>query len=185
MLIRVSMIARLVGLFGIWLVTSGTVAFCSFQSGPGAGLNPGGPGGPDSFRTTLVLRDVNNVVTDNFVFGEPIRFDVTIENLTNREISVQFRDAQTYDFLVADNGTLQIRWQWADDRVFAQVATEVVFAPNTSKTYTALWSGVLADGRHLPPGNYQARGVMLFTGYETNPLAPSEFGSPLEPFRVR
>jgi hypothetical protein len=44
---------------------------------------------------------------------------------------------------------------------------------------------VLADGTHLPPGNYQARGVMVFAGYQNNPLAPSEFGSPLEPFRVR
>jgi len=185
MLIRVSMIARLALLFGIWLVTSGTVAFCSFQSGPGAGLGPGGPGGPDTFNTTLVLRDVNNVVTDDFVFGEPIRFDVTIENLTNREMRVQFRDAQTYDFLVADSGSQQILWQWADGRSFMQVDTEVVFAPYASKTYTTIWNGVLSDGTHLRPGNYQARGVMLFAGYENNPLAPSEFGSPLEPLRVR
>jgi len=188
MFIRVSMIARLALLAGIWLVTSGTVAFCSFQSGPGAGLGPavpGGPGGPDSFSTRLVLRDVNNVVTDNFVFGEPIRFDVTIENLTNREIRVQFPDAQTYDFLVADNSSLQIRWQWADGRSFAQVATEIVFAPYTSKIYTFVWNGVLADGTHLRPGGYQARGVMIFAGYQNNPLAPSEFGSPLMPLRVR
>jgi len=185
------MIARLAALFGIWLVTSGTVAFCSFQSGPGAGLGPGVPGGPggpggvDTFRGTLVLRDVNSVVTDDFVFGEPIRFDFTIENLTNREMRVQFADAQTHDFLVADNGTLRIRWQWADGRAFAQVETELVFAPYASKTFTFPWNGVLADGTHLPPGNYQARGLMVFAGYEDNPLAPSEFGSPLVPFRVR
>jgi len=185
MTIRVSMIARLALLSGIWLVTSGTVAFCSFQSGPGAGLNPGGPGGPDTFNGTLVLRDVNNVETGEFVFGEPIRFTFTIENLTNREMSVQFRDSQTYDFLVADNGSQRIRWQWSDGQSFSPVATEVVFAPDASKTFTVLWNGVLADGTQLPRGNYQARGLMVYAGYENNPLAPSEFGSPLEPFRVR
>jgi hypothetical protein len=183
MFIRVAMMARLALLAGIWLVTSGTVAFCSFQSNPT--LLPGGSGGPDTFRSTLVLRDVSSVVTDNFVFGEPIRFDVTIENLSNQEMTVSFPTSQTYDFLVADNLTLQIRWQWADGQAFSPANTQVVFAPYGSKTYTVIWGGTLADGTHLPPGNYQARGLMVYDGYRANPLAPSQYGSPLMPFKVR
>jgi hypothetical protein len=187
MFIRFSMMARLAAFVGIWLVTTGTVAFCSFQSGPGAGLGPGVPVTPgrDTFRATLLLRDVSGVVTDDFVFGEQIRFDLTIENRTDREMRVQFPDAQTHDFLVVDNGTQRIRWQWSDGQAFAQVATELVFAPNESKTFTVLWNGVLSDGTQLPPGNFQARGLMVYDGYETNPLAPSDFSSPLVPFRVR
>jgi hypothetical protein len=47
------------------------------------------------------------------------------------------------------------------------------------------WSGELGDGTNLPPGEYQARGLMVFDGYEANPLAPSEFAAPLQPFSVR
>ena len=38
---------------------------------------------------------------------------------------------------------------------------------------------------NLPPGDYQARGLMVFDGYETNPLAPSELAAPLVSFTVR
>lgn len=188
MFIRDSMMARLAMTVGIWLATAGTVTFCSFQSGPGAGLgpgDPGGPGGPDTFRSTLVLRDLSGTETASFVFGESIRFVFTIENRTAREVRVVFPDAQTYDFFVFDNGTSRVRWQWSDGRAFAQVGTEIIFAPDSSQTFTAIWSGTLADGTHLPPGNYQARGLMVYPGYETNPLVPHEYASPLTPFSVR
>ena len=43
----------------------------------------------------------------------------------------------------------------------------------------------LSDGSNLPAGNYEARGLMVFDGYEANPLAPSDFAAPLQPFSVR
>ena len=60
-----------------------------------------------------------------------------------------------------------------------------MFEPDATKSFTLIWDGTLADGTHLPPGNYQARGLMVFDGYETNPLAPSELAAPLVPFTVR
>jgi len=89
--------ARLALLVGICLVTSGNVAFCSFQSGPEAILGPGPPGGNGEFRSTLVLRSVSGVETSSFVFGEPIRFDFAVENLTARQLRISFPDAQTTD----------------------------------------------------------------------------------------
>jgi hypothetical protein len=34
-------------------------------------------------------------------------------------------------------------------------------------------------------GDYQARGALVFPGFEANPLAPSGMASPLEAFNVR
>ena len=46
----------------------------------------------------------------SFVFGEPIRFDFAVENLTARELRVQFPDAQTTTISSLNNGTTRIRW---------------------------------------------------------------------------
>ena len=184
MFTRGSMMARLALLGGICLVTSGNVAFCSFQSGPDALLEPG-TGGTGEFRSTLVLRNVSGVETSSFVFGEPIRFDFAVENLTGRQLRISFPDAQMTDYLVVNQGTTQIRWMWSEDQSFAQVRTELVFEPFATQSFSVTWNGSLSDGTNLPPGSYEARGLMLFDGYEANPLAPSQLAAPLQPFVVR
>ena len=177
--------ARLALLVGICLVTSGNVAFCIFQSGPDAILPPGPPGGNGEFRSTLVLRNVSGVETSSFVFGEPIRFDFAVENLTGRQLRISFPDAQMTDYLVVNQGTTQIRWMWSEDQSFAQVRTELVFEPFATQSFSVTWNGSLSDGTNLPPGSYEARGLLLFDGYEANPLAPSQLAAPLQPFVVR
>ena len=176
--------ARLALLGGICLVTSGNVAFCSFQSGPDALLGPG-TGGTGEFRSTLVLRNVSGVETSSFVFGEPIRFDFAVENLTGRQLRISFPDAQMTDYLVVNQGTTQIRWMWSEDQSFAQVRTELVFEAFATQSFSVTWNGSLSDGTNLPPGSYEARGLLLFDGYEANPLAPSQLAAPLQPFVVR
>jgi hypothetical protein len=199
MFTRDSMIARLALLVGIGLCTLGNYASCSFNSGPNVGapgygtsssstgsggMASGGPAG-NNFQSTLVLRNVSGVETGSFVFGEPIRFDFTVENLSARQMRVSFPDAQTTDYLVVNDGTTQVRWMWSEGQAFAQVSTELVFEPYASKSFSLTWSGTLRDGTNLPVGSYQARGLMVYDGYKTNPLAPSEFASPLQPFTVR
>ncbi len=190
MFIRDSMMARLALLIGIGLVTAGNYASCAFKSGPNGGVYPEVPDVPGApaagtFDSTLTLRDVSGVETASFVFGEPIRFDFKIDNLTNTRQTVRFPDAQTHDFLVVNHGTVQLVWQWSEGLTFAQVPTDLVFEPNASKTFTLIWPGTLADGTNLRVGTYQARGVLVFPGFEDNPLAPSQLGSPLVAFTVR
>lgn len=186
MFIRDSMMARLALLVGIALVTSG-YASCSFSSGPNGGVYPPNPGPPaaGTFVSTLTLRNVSGVETRSFVFGESIRFDFEIVNTTNSQQRVQFPDAQTHDFLVANQGGTQLVWLWSDNQAFAQVATELVFEPYASKTFTLIWPGTLADGTQLLVGNYQARGALAYPGFESSPLAPNDMASPLEAFTVR
>jgi hypothetical protein len=183
-MIRVGMMARLALLFGVWLVASGSSSSCSFNSGSSS--SGGQPPDPDgSFTSTLTLRDTAGVETSSFVFGEPIRFDFEIANRTSRQQRLQFPDAQTHDFLVVNDRTVQVRWKWSDGQAFAQVNTELVFEPYATKTFTLYWPGTLADGIQLPPGSYQARGTLIFDGFDANPLAPSDLGSELEAFEVR
>lgn len=189
MFIRGSMMARLALLVGIALVTSG-YARCSFGSGPNGGMDPGVPGTPGppgvgTFTSTLVLRNVSGVETRSFVFGEPIRFDFEIVNRTNAQQRVQFPDAQTHEFLVANQAATQVIWMWSDGQTFAQVATELVFEPYASKSFTVIWPGTLADGTNLRVGNYQARGALAYPGFENDPLATNDMASPLEAFTVR
>ena len=180
------MMARLALLVGIALATSG-YSSCSFSSGPNGGQLPDMPGPPGvgTFSSTLTMRNVSGVETHDFVFGEPIRFDFEIINRTNTQQRVQFPDAQTHEFLVANPTATQIVWKWSDGQVFAQVTTELVFEPYASKTFTLVWPGTLADGTNLKVGNYQARGALVYPSFETDPLAPNDMGSPLTPFTVR
>jgi hypothetical protein len=184
MFIRDSMMARLALLVGIALVTSG-YASCSFSSGPDGGEYPTVPGTGDTFSSTLTLRNVSGVETDSFVFGEPIRFDFKIDNLTNVQQRVRFPDAQTHDFLVTNQNATQVLWMWSDGQAFAQVSTELLFEPYATKTFTLIWPATLTDGTQLGVGNYQARGTLVYPGFETNPLATDEMASPLEAFTVR
>jgi hypothetical protein len=180
--ISARMMTRFALLLGVWLATSGSSSSCSFNSGSGDD-DPPDPG--SSFSSTLRLRDVAGVETASFVFGEPVRFDFEIVNRTNRQQRLQFPDAQTHDFLVVNDQTIQVRWKWSDGQDFAQANTELLFEPYASKAFTLYWPGTLADGTQLPPGSYQARGTLVFDGFETNPLAPSDLGSELEAFQVR
>ena len=48
-----------------------------------------------------------------------------------------------------------------------------------------IWPGTLADGTNLKVGNYQARGALVYPGFENDPLAANDMASPLEAFTVR
>jgi hypothetical protein len=179
---RRRMMARLALLVGIWIATAGAQVSCNSN---GNGWFDSGDGGGNDFDATLTLRNVSGVETTDFVFGEAMRFDYEIVNLTNHRLTVRFTDAQIFDFVVLDNGNANIRWRWSDGQAFSQSATELTFEPYASRSYSVTWAGTLADGTQLPAGNYQARGSLVFDGFKTNPLATSQLGSPLEAFSVR
>ena len=82
---RARMIARLALVVGIGLVTAGysKCVFVSDTGGTTGGSDGNGDvGGAGTFSTTLVLRDSAGVATTSFVFGEQIRFDLEVRNLS-------------------------------------------------------------------------------------------------------
>jgi hypothetical protein len=179
------MMARLLVVIGAALVTFGYTK-CVFVSGDGAGLvsSSSGSGFGDDFSTTLGLRDSTGS-TSSFVMGEPIRFDLEIQNRTNRTSTLQFPDGQIYDFFVLDAAGSRVRWRWSDGMSFTQAATQLTFSPYATKAYSVTWNGVLADGTQLPAGSYRARGVIVSDLFNGDPLVDGDMVSNLVFFTVR
>ncbi len=95
---------------------------CVFVSNTG-GTTVGVVGGDGSgsivgtFSTTLVLRDSAGVATTSFVFGEQIRFDLEARNQSAQAVTLNFPDAQIYDFVVLDSDSARVRWRWSDNMI--------------------------------------------------------------------
>lgn len=185
--------ARLALIVGASLVTFGA-SKCVFVSNTGgtgiiagsssSGSSGGGSGGGTGFNTTLVLRDASGNVSNSFLMGHAIRFDLAIDNQSAMAATLQFADAQIYDFYVLDAGTRRVRWRWSDGMDFAQMATQLTFPGYSSKDYSITWNGVLAIGTQLPAGNYQARGVIVADDFTGDPLLASNLGSNVVSFTV-
>jgi hypothetical protein len=176
------MMARVGLVLAAAFVTFG-YAKCTFLGT--AATDTGGGTTSSSFSTTLGLRDSSGVASTTFSMGQAIQFDLDVLNQNSQAATLQFPDAQLYDFYVMDANTSQVRWQWSQNMTFTQASTSVYFAPNSNKAYSVLWNGVLADGTQLPAGNYRARGVIVSDDFTTNPLMTSDLGSNVVNFTVR
>ena len=183
---RRSMIARMSLLGAVWLVTSGSYYSCTAGNTDNPRpLNPGdGTGNGGSFTTVLILRDSNGAEKSSFMFGEPIRFELSITNRTDHSTTLQFNDGHTNDYLVVDGANHHLRWLWSQGMAFTQALTSITIDANATRTYTITWNGILADGTQLMPGTYQARGALVFDAFASDPLASGELGSPLKTFTV-
>jgi len=169
--------------------TGGTAGVGSSSSGgygsSSGGSSSGGMVGGGNYTTTLILRDSSGVPATSFVMGESIRFDLEIVNNDNQATTLQFPDAQIYDFYVLDGTLPNTRWTWSDGMSFAQVATQLSFTAYGSKSYSIEWSGVLSNGTQLPVGNYRARGAIVAGGGPVSPLASGNLNSNIVNFTVR
>lgn len=175
-----SLTARIAVLALVVVTTGGSTVRCSSGNLDGI-LDPGGP----AFATTLVLRDAAGTPRSEFAPGAPITFELSVRNRRGTEVAVQFPGGQQFDFVVLASGTRRVLWQWSHGRSFAQTPTEIVFAPGATETFTATWSQVDDAGQPLPPGDYEARGVLVFPEFAGDPTAAHELGSTLEPLVIR
>jgi len=176
------MMARVGLVLGAAFMTFGYVK-CTFLSAPGT---PTGGGSTNSgFSTTLTLRDSAGAANTSFTFGQAIQFDLEVLNQSSQPDTLQFPDAQLYDFYVLDSTTNRVRWQWSQNMSFTQVSTSLYFTANSSKSYSVLWNGVLPDGTQLPAGSYRARGVIVADDFTSNPLMTSDLGSNIVNFTVQ
>jgi Intracellular proteinase inhibitor len=159
-------------LAGVFAVTAGATS-----------CNTDGDIGP-TFVTDLVLKNAAGQVRQEFANGELITLELTVRNRTNTDVVVQFDSGHQFEFLVVDSGSRRVRWMWSSDKQFTQFVTELEFAPGQTHTFTTTWNQVGDDKQPVGPGNYEARGVLLFSEFRANPLAQHQLGSPLKPFRI-
>jgi hypothetical protein len=178
------MIARLVLLGAVALATMGAQSSCSFGDGTRIDDPTEGSGDGPTFTTTLALKDSSGRVASRFGRGELITLELTVRNRTREVQRLTFTDGAQSDFLVFDDGTDHLRWRWTDDQVFVQVATELTFEPQETKTITVTWDQVLASGALLESGAYEARGMLMRLGSGADLQVPDERASTLVPFTI-
>ena len=176
---------RYATLVGILVICAGTAS--SNRSCNLGGSDSSGDGGDDpTFVATLQLQDVQGDVTDTFSRGESIQMILTVRNRRDTTESIDFTDSRTRDFVVVRANTDNVVWQLSKETAApSPTPTTLTFGPNESQTFTTTWDQTESDsGDQVRTGTYEARGVLVFDGFDSRPLRASQLGSPLERFTI-
>lgn len=89
--------------------------------------------------------------------GEAITLTLQVRNPGRRPVTLQFANAQRYDFVIETLGGDEV-WRWGADQMFAQVIGEQVVPPSWAADYSDRYTGSLARG------TYRARGILTTMG---------------------
>jgi hypothetical protein len=98
-----------------------------------------------------------SVATDRAIYtvGEPVTIELRIFNRTGEEITLNFRDAQRYDFILEDKEENKV-WQWSEGMMFAQMLDQEALGSGKEElTYSATCE------EKLSPGKYKVTGVLF------------------------
>jgi hypothetical protein len=138
----------------------------------------------EDFDTSLVLRDAQIGSAASFRVGATIVFELQVHNRSDFSRTLTFNDARQYDFVVFDANQRTVRWKWSEGRTFAQSTTDLHFAPRETKSFRVEWNQLTRSGAVLEAGAYDARGALVFSGFDADPQRRDELGSPLQRFAV-
>jgi Intracellular proteinase inhibitor len=174
---RLPRLLTVVGMLTICLGST-TSRSCSFVSSPDT--DDGNGGDRPSFVAHLELQDLNGEITDTFERRDQITLVLTVRNRLDSAASAEFPSTRTSDFVVVRENTEDVVWQWSDDKAFSQIPTTLDFLPGETKTFTVTWDQTSSAGVQVSSGTYEARGVLVYTGFDSNPLRSNQMGSTLE-----
>ena len=101
------------------------------------------------------------LITDKAIYspGDVIEMTLEISNQTNEEITLRFKDAQRFDFMIEKDGVKL--WRWSDGRMFAQLLGEERLSPGKTITYTVRFEGKLNVGVFRVTGMVVDRNIPL------------------------
>jgi len=176
---------RFATLVAILVICAGTTT--SNRSCSLGGSNNGGDGGDDpTFVATLQLQNSTGDVTDSFDRGATIQMVLTVRNRRDTTETIDFTDSRTRDFVVVRANTDNFVWQLSKETAApSPTPTTLTFGPNETQTFTTTWDQTESDsGDQVRTGTYEARGVLVFDGFDSRPLRASQLGSPLESFTI-
>jgi intracellular proteinase inhibitor BsuPI len=111
------------------------------------------------FETRVVLRDAAGAEAREFGSGERITFEVTLRNRAAAPRTLPLPTSQTHDCRVYGADHKEV-WRLSSGRMFAQVITELTLKPGESRVFSATWDQTDTKGRPVPPGEYQAVGLV-------------------------
>jgi hypothetical protein len=176
---------RLATLLGIMVICAGTTSSRSC-SGFGSSNNGGDGGNDPTFVATLQLQNATGEVTDSFERNGTVTMILTVRNRRDTTETIDFTDSRTRDFVVVRANTDSVVWQLSKETAApSQTPTTLTFGPNESQTFTTTWDQTESDsGDQVRAGSYEARGVLVFDGFDDHPLRASQLGSELESFTI-
>jgi hypothetical protein len=152
----------------------------------GSSDNNGDGGDDPTFVTTLQLQNTTGEITDTFQRQELIQMILSVRNRRDTTQTMDFTDSRTSDFVVVRENTSDVVWQLSKESAAPSPnPTTLTFAPNEIKTFTTTWDQTESgSGNQARVGAYEARGVLVFDGFDSNPLRASQRGSQLERFTI-
>ena len=140
---------------------------------------------PD-FETRIALKNSAGKEARDFPAGAVITFVVTVKNQAAAPRTLTLPTGQTHEVVVTDAGHKEV-WRYSRGRMFAQVIVDLTLKPGESRSYTAAWDQTDVKGKALPPGDYEAVGLVPGGApgcrSESFPFAirPSASGKPAAP----
>ncbi|HEY4369869.1 MAG TPA: BsuPI-related putative proteinase inhibitor [Steroidobacteraceae bacterium] len=138
------------------------------------------------FVTELTLVNSAGENTDTFDFGETIEMQLTVRNRLTTTAEAQFSTTRTSDFVVVNDNSSTVLWKWSTNQPTAGTTpTTLTFEPGETKTFTVDWNQLGDSGIATNPGTYEARGVLVYDGFDTNPLQTNNMGSSPKQFTIR
>jgi hypothetical protein len=173
-------LATVAGLLVICLGTTSTRSCTFFGSNGNSGSN-----GSLSFVTELRLQRPGGDITDSFERGESIEMVLTVRNRLNRSVDVDFTDSRTSDFVVVRENSEDVVWQASDAAtVTTTPAPTLTFQAGETKTFNITWSQLSSSGSQVRADSYEARGVLVFSGFDSDPLRSNQMGSSPQRFTI-
>jgi Intracellular proteinase inhibitor len=175
---------RLLTVLGILAICTGA---SSSRSCSGIGGNDDDDGDEPDFVTRLEIQDASGQITDTFERGELIQMVLTVRNRRDETVTVEFPTTRTFDFVVMRENSDSVEWQLSEgpgSTPPSTIPTTIDFGPNETQTFTTTWNQIDNDGNDARTGAYEARGVLVYDGFDSNPLRPNQLGSTLERFTI-
>jgi hypothetical protein len=178
---------RLIAVIGVLMICLGSSSrSCSFLGGSSDDDDDDGNGGNDepSFVTTLELRNSEGEIADRFERGEQIQMILSVRNRLDSSPVIEFPTTRMSDFVVVRENSDDIVWQWSEDETFSEVTSELTFTAGETKTFTEIWDQEDDGDTQVRAETYEARGVLVYDGFDSNPLRSNQQGSTLVRFTI-
>ena len=127
----------------------------------GAAVLGGGKGDEVSKTEGEKVRDSRFgacLTTDKALYtvGQPVNIEFCIFNRTGQEITLHYRDAQRYDFILEDDEGKEV-WRWSDGRMFSQVLGEEKLGTGREEIiYAVKYQGKIKPGKYRITGSIQS-----------------------------
>ncbi|MDF9409575.1 MAG: N-acetylmuramoyl-L-alanine amidase XlyA precursor [Pelotomaculum sp. PtaB.Bin013] len=136
-------------------------------------------------RVTRQIKGIRYVLYTNkptYRQGEDIVITLVKTNVAGRNITLRYRNAQRYDFVVRRSPEQTEIWRWSRGRSFASVASSVILRPGSSQTFQVIWNQKNNRGQQVATGTVTIEGFNVAEGYENEAVSVNiQIRSAVEP----